>query len=132
MLRTSKAFSATFLTFRRALITCGFLTLAMEPQTQSVTVKKNQTVNLKIFLSTKSVELQDIEISAEKQQRKTETRVSVTSVGQIELKRMPTVGGEPDIAQYLQVLPGVVSTGDPKADKWLSAGNAYSNSLFVR
>jgi hypothetical protein len=108
-----------------------FSYIGYEPQTQSVTVKKNQTVNLKIFLSTKSVELQDIEISAEKQQRKTETRVSVTSVGQIELKRMPTVGGEPDIAQYLQVLPGVVSTGDQGGQVVIRGGTPIQTRFLL-
>lgn len=79
---------------------------------EAIEVKKGKTVNLRIFIEQTSLELQSVEISAEKQRQRTETRVSVTSITPMEMKRLPTVGGEADIAQYLQVLPGVVSTGD--------------------
>lgn len=83
-----------------------------EDHKETVEVKKGKTVNLTIFISQSSVELKDVEISAEKQRQRTETRVSVTSITPMEMRRLPTIGGEADIAQYLQVLPGVVSTGD--------------------
>ena len=81
-------------------------------QTLSVEIKKGQTSNLKVFMIVKSVELKDVEINGEKQKDLTESRVSVVSITPVEMKRMPTIGGEADIAQYLQLIPGVVSTGD--------------------
>ena len=86
--------------------------LGFENQTITVEVKKNQTSNIKFFMASKSVDLKDVEISGEKQKNLTESRVSVTSITPVEMKRMPTIGGEADIAQYLQLIPGVVSTGD--------------------
>ena len=86
--------------------------LGYEVQTVSVEIKKNQISNLKIFLATKSVDLNVVEISGERQKNLTESRVSVTSITPVEMKRMPTIGGEADIAQYLQLIPGVISTGD--------------------
>ncbi|MCW5908824.1 MAG: TonB-dependent receptor [Chitinophagales bacterium] len=83
-----------------------------ENHIEKVDVKKGKTVNLRIFISQTSVELQSVEISAEKQRQRTETRVSVTSITPMEMRRLPTIGGEADIAQYLQVLPGIISTGD--------------------
>jgi len=86
--------------------------LGYETQTISVDIKKGQITNVKIFLAVKSVELHDVEVSGEKQKSLTESRVSVVSITPMEMKRMPTIGGEADIAQYLQLIPGVVSTGD--------------------
>ncbi len=86
--------------------------LGYEIQTLSVEIKKNQISNLKVFLATKSVDLNVVEISGEKQKNLTESRVSVTSITPMEMKRMPTIGGEADIAQYLQLIPGIISTGD--------------------
>ncbi len=91
-------------------LTASFI--GFEPQTVLVEIKKNQISNVKIFLATKSVDLKGVEISAEHQKDLTESRVSVVSITPIEIKRMPTIGGESDIAQYLTLIPGVVSTGD--------------------
>ena len=86
--------------------------MGYETQTVTVEIKKNQISNLKIFMVTKSVDLKDVEVSGERQKNLTESRVSVTSITPIEMKRMPTIGGEADIAQYLQLIPGIISTGD--------------------
>ena len=86
--------------------------LGYENQVITVDVKKGQTSNIKFFMPAKSVDLKDVEINGQKQKALTESRVSVTSITPVEMKRMPTIGGEADIAQYLQLIPGIVSTGD--------------------
>jgi len=86
--------------------------IGYENETITVDVKKNQTANVKIFISVKTVELQGVEINGEKQQKETQTRVSVTTVSPVDINRIPSVGGEADIAQYLPVMPGIISTGD--------------------
>lgn len=101
------------------------------PQTLDVEVKKNLTTNVKVYLDSRLVELQDVEISAEKQQRKTESRVSVISLAASELKRLPTVGGEPDVAQYLQVLPGVISTGDQGGQIIIRGGTPIQTKFLL-
>ncbi len=100
-------------------------------QEQTVEVKKNQTVNLKIYMEVKSVELGGVEVSAEKQQKKTESRVSVISVTPGEMKRLPSVGGEPDVAQYLQVIPGVVSTGDQGGQIIIRGGTPIQTKFLL-
>lgn len=105
--------------------------IGYESQTLDVEIKKGQTVNLKVVMTTKSVELKDVEISAEKQQRTTESRVSVTSITPMEMKRLPTIGGEADIAQYLQVLPGVVSTGDQGGQVVIRGGTPIQTKFLL-
>jgi hypothetical protein len=105
--------------------------LGYEPQVIDFEIKKNQTVNLKLFLTTKNVELKDVEINAEKQQRLTESRVSVTSITPMEMRRMPTVGGEADIAQYLAVLPGVISTGDQGGQVVIRGGTPIQTKFLL-
>src|SRR5579862_4726990 len=46
-----------------------------EAQRVAVEIRKGITSNIKIFLSTKSVELQGVEINADKEKRETETGV---------------------------------------------------------
>jgi len=102
-----------------------------ETQTVEIEIKKNQTINLKLYLVTKSVELKDVEINAERQQRKTESRVSVISISPMEMRRIPTVGGEADIAQYLQVLPGIISTGDQGGQVVIRGGTPIQTKFLL-
>ena len=81
-------------------------------QTMTVEIKKNQSTNVKFFMEVNSIDIKEVEISSEQQKKTTETGVSVTTITPMDMHRMPTVGGESDIAQYLQVIPGIVSTGD--------------------
>ena len=86
--------------------------MGFEEYNTDVTVKKNSSLSVKILMREKSISLQDFEVSARRTMQTTESRVSVTSISPKELKQIPTVGGEADVAQYLQVMPGIVSTGD--------------------
>jgi hypothetical protein len=105
--------------------------IGFQNQITEIEIKKNQTVQAKIFVEEKSIELKGIEISAEKQQKKNESRVSVTTVSPMDIKRIPTVGGEADIAQYLQVLPGVVSTGDQGGQVVIRGGTPVQTKFLL-
>lgn len=104
--------------------------LGFETQTITVEIKKNQAVNIKFFMVAKTVELKDVEINGARQKELTESRVSVTSITPVEMKRMPSVGGEADIAQYLQIIPGVVSTGD-QGGQIIIRGATPTQTLFL-
>jgi hypothetical protein len=105
--------------------------LGYEAQTKDIEVKKNQTVQVKFFMTVTARELQGVEISAQRQQQLTESRVSVTTVTPLEMKRIPSLGGEPDIAQYLQVLPGVVSTGDQGGQIVIRGGTPIQTKFLL-
>lgn len=44
---------------------------------------------------------------------------------------MPAIGGQPDFAQYLQVLPGVISTGDQGGQLYVRGGTPVQNMLLL-
>ncbi len=83
-----------------------------ETQTMSVEIKKNQSTNVKFFMVVNSIDIKEVEISGAQQKKTTETGVSVTTITPMEMHRMPSVGGEADLAQYLPLIPGIISTGD--------------------
>ncbi len=105
--------------------------IGYEAQAVEIEIKKGQTINLKLFMVTKTLDLKDVEISAEKQQRMTESRVSVISITPMEMRRMPTIGGEADIAQYLQVLPGIISTGDQGGQVVIRGGTPIQTKFLL-
>lgn len=86
--------------------------LGFDTLQESVTVNPNEIISKKLFLEKGSYNLEEVEISAEREEARTETRTSVVKITPKQIKQIPSLGGTPDLAQYLQVLPGVVFTGD--------------------
>lgn len=96
-----------------------------------VTVKENEIVTKKLYIKKSSIQIQQVEVSAERQEQKTEVQMSVNKITPKEIKQVPTVGGEPDIAQYMQVLPGVVFTGDQGGQLYIRGGSPIQNKVLL-
>lgn len=84
-----------------------------------------------IYMNPSKVSLDAVQITAGSQRVLTETRTSVISVTAKDIKKMPSIGGSPDFAQYLQVLPGVVSTGDQGGQVYVRGGTLMQNMLLL-
>ena len=97
----------------------------------NITVKGNQKISQNIYLQERAVNLKDIEITADKTEAKTETKVSAVKVTPKQINQIPSVGGEPDLAQYLQVLPGVVFTGDQGGQLYIRGGSPIQNKVML-
>ncbi len=111
-----------------------FLTVtAMGWDTLSVPVKlvTGETLNKKLFLVKRSVNLRTVEVSAEKTEQKSETKVGVQKITPRDIKRLPSIGGEPDLAQYLQVIPGVIFTGDQGGQLYIRGGTPVQNKVLL-
>lgn len=86
----------------------------------------------KNFYMTKSAfVLGETVVSAERQEMKTQTRISMVKVSPTQIKQLPSVGGEPDIAQYLQVVPGVTFTGDQGGQLYIRGGSNIQNLVLL-
>ena len=103
----------------------GYKTILDSVEIANIVVNRNYT------LSPDNVMLEGINVSAESQKVITETRTSVISVSTKDIKQMPSIGGTPDFAQYLQVLPGVVSTGDQGGQLYIRGGTPIQNMLLL-
>lgn len=106
--------------------TIGFDTL-MVP----VTILANQVVSKQLYVTKTTVNLKAVEVSAEREAQKTEVRTSVTKITPKEIRSVPSVGGEPDLAQYLQVLPGVVFSGDQGGQLYIRGGTPIMNKVLL-
>jgi outer membrane receptor protein involved in Fe transport len=98
---------------------------------QSVTIVKNKTISVKLFIEKDSKVLKTVEISAERQAQKTQIKTSVIKISPQQMQKIPTIGGEPDIAQYLQILPGVVSSGDQGGQLYIRGGAPIQNKVLM-
>lgn len=98
---------------------------------QPVVLIKNQIISKKLYLQQSAQALSQVDISAAEKSHETETQVSTYQITQTDLKSIPTVGGQADVAQYLQVLPGVVSTGDQGGQLYIEGGQPIQNLVLL-
>ncbi|RMG76439.1 MAG: TonB-dependent receptor, partial [Bacteroidetes bacterium] len=96
-----------------------------------ITVKAGEILTKQLYLSQSTIQLQAFEVSAEQQEAQTEVRMSVTKITPKEIQTLPTVGGEADLAQYLQVLPGIVFTGDQGGQLYIRGGSPIQNKVLL-
>jgi hypothetical protein len=97
----------------------------------TITVKDGELLTKNFHLSKSSVILKDVEISAEKQARTEQIRTSIVKVTPKQIQQLPSVGGEPDFAQYLQVVPGVIFTGDQGGQLYIRGGSPIQNKVLL-
>lgn len=98
---------------------------------ESVTVQAGASVIKQIFIEPKSVDMSAVDIVGDRSTKKEEVLNSTVKVTPEDIKRLPSVGGEPDIAQYLQVLPGVTSTGDQGGQIYIRGGTPVQNKVLL-
>ena len=83
------------------------------------------------YMTKSSFLLQETVVSAEREEMRTQVRTSVVKVTPMQIQRLPTVGSEPDLAQYLQVLPGVIFTGDQGGQLYIRGGAPIHNLVTL-
>ncbi|NLA24995.1 MAG: TonB-dependent receptor [Bacteroidales bacterium] len=84
-----------------------------------------------VYMNKSAFVLSETVISAEREERQTQVRTSIIKVTPTQIKRLPTIGSEPDLAQYLQVLPGVVFTGDQGGQLYIRGGAPIHNLVLL-
>lgn len=96
-----------------------------------VELRNNVVINKKYMLTESSVQLEAVSVTAEKIEARTETKTSVVNITPKTITKIPTVGGQADLAQYLQVLPGVVFTGDQGGQLYIRGGSPIQNKVLL-
>ncbi len=99
--------------------------------TFELTLRNGQIVNKQIFLNESTVLINEVNISGKREQARTEVKISTLTVTPKEIKALPSTGGEPDIAQYLQIIPGVISTGDQGGQIYIRGGSPVQNKILL-
>jgi len=96
-----------------------------------VTVSPGKVHSINLNLNASATQLEGVNISAERQEAKTETNTSVVKITPKQIDKIPSVGGQKDFAQYLQVLPGVVFTGDQGGQLYIRGGSPIQNKVIL-
>jgi len=106
-------------------------TLGYDTAFADVDLVADEMENRKLVMKKKNVELKQVEVSAERQTKKTEVKIAVESVTPQEIKSLPSLGAEGDLVQYMQVVPGVVSSGDQGGQLYIRGGTPVQNKVLL-
>ena len=98
---------------------------------EAVTIKGGNVITRKFYISKSAYSLEGISISAEYQELRTDTRTSVIKITPKQIKQIPAIGGQADLAQYLQVLPGVIFTWDQGGQLYIRGGAPIQNKVIL-
>ncbi len=94
---------------------------------------RRPVITLKLTAATSAIELSTVEIVESAVPAKidpTRVTVAVTPIAPRQIYTLPSFG-VPDIAQYLQVLPGVVFTGDQGGQLYIRGGTPIQNLTLL-
>jgi hypothetical protein len=104
----------------------GFDTLKLP-----ISIKANDLISKKLYLKKGAFTLNEINVSAAREDKKVETQTSIIKITPKEIDQIPSIGGTPDLAQYLQVLPGVIFTGDQGGQLYIRGGPPIQNKVLL-
>jgi len=97
----------------------------------NITLKSGQILSKNLEIGESSVKLNEVKISAERAEMKTEVKAASIKITKQDMEMIPTIGGEPDLAQYMQVIPGVVFTGDQGGQLYIRGGSPIQNKVLM-
>lgn len=105
--------------------------LGYDTAEKAITVGRDQIITEKLFLGKSAIQIREFEVSGEKQEAQTQVRMGVTKLTPRQIERLPAIGGEADLAQYLQVVPGVIFTGDQGGQLYIRGGSPIMNKTMM-
>jgi hypothetical protein len=106
-------------------------TLGYDTFTTTIVLTGSKIVTQNIFLNPSDIQMHEVSITKDKTLKETRVEISKVEITAKQIQAMPSVGGEPDLAQYLQVLPGVVSTGDQGGQLYIRGGSPVENKVLL-
>ncbi len=100
--------------------------------TERLSLRGGVSKRLNVQLQQSSTMLEDVVVTSSRvEERQQHTQVSVEKISATQIQQMPSIGGQSDLAQYMQVLPGVTSTGDQGGQLYIRGGSMIQNLCML-
>ena len=96
-----------------------------------ISLRGEQILTQNLEIREAAVKLNEVTISGEREEMRTEVKAAAIKISKQDLEMMPTIGGEPDLAQYMQVIPGVIFTGDQGGQLYIRGGSPIQNKVLL-
>lgn len=96
-----------------------------------ISLQKGKIISQNLEIGESSIKLDEVTVSAAREEMRTEVKAAAIKISKQDLEMIPTIGGEPDLAQYMQVIPGVVFTGDQGGQLYIRGGSPIQNKVLL-
>ena len=96
-----------------------------------ISLRAGEILNKNLEIKKSSIQLGEVKISSEREEMRTEVKAAAIKISKQDLEMIPTIGGDPDLAQYMQVIPGVVFTGDQGGQLYIRGGSPIQNKVLL-
>lgn len=96
-----------------------------------ITIGEGNIIYKAVYLEEGGVTLDQVEISSTKDQARNQVQISKLTVTSQQLKVMPSASGDADIAQFLTIIPGIISSGDQGGQIFIRGGAPIQNRIML-
>jgi hypothetical protein len=97
----------------------------------NVSLTEGGIVYKSITIAEAAKSLDAVVVSGRKDKAKNTPQVSQITLTPKQIKALPSTGGDADIAQYLPVLPGIISSGDQGGQIYIRGGSPVQNKILL-
>lgn len=97
----------------------------------SFNIGRGEILYRKLFLEAAAIALSTVDVSGRRERARTEVQAATLTVLPDQIKTLPATGAEPDLAQLLTVLPGIVQSGDQGGQLYIRGGSPVQNKILL-
>ena len=97
---------------------------------KEINVTQNESIKMDLSLEVEALEISEVEVSAEKLQRKNNIQPSRINLSPRIIKAAPALA-EPDIFRTIQALPGVLTNNEASTGLVIRGGNTDQNLILL-
>ena len=98
---------------------------------EAIEIRHGKVLTKSYMLKEGVIELDGAVINADREEQLNSVKMSVETIRPADLKRIPSFGGQADLVQALQVMPGFVSTGDQGGQLYIRGGSPIQNKVLL-
>ena len=104
----------------------GFVTIEMK-----VELRAGNILRQNLYLTEKDNTIEEFKVSARRNNQLNTVNISRVQITKKQLNKLPSIGGEADLIQYLQIVPGAVFSGDQGGQLYLRGGSPIMNKVLL-
>ena len=102
-----------------------------EADTVNVEILPSKIIVINFFLEQMIYTIKGGKVVDQKKRKKEDIDIGTTKIKPSQISKIPTIGGTPDLVQYLQILPGVVFSGDQGGQLYIRGGSPVMNKVMI-
>ena len=103
----------------------GYKTIELE-----INVRNERIITETFYLEQETQMINEVVINVERQEQKVKPMISVVNLSPRKIQQF-SVGGDPDLVRAIQVLPGVITSGDQGGQLYIRGGAPIQNLVML-